>query len=428
MRAGSIDKTRLHNDTVTSDTSIGNFWDIRAKKMVLHWLKNISTGYLTVDDGVKKYTFGDKDSLLKATVVIRSVSVYRDIVSNGLVGAGESYMRGRWCSSDLVNVVRILSANLTTMQSRGSALSSMNEWVTSLLHRFFRHNSHTNSRLNIAAHYDLGNDFFRLFLDPSMMYSSAIFPNEASTLNEAAIYKLEHICQRLQLKPSDHLLEIGTGWGGMAIYAAQHYGCRVTTTTISKEQYDYACEAVKEAGLDDRVTLLLEDYRDLDGTFDKLVSIEMIEAVGHRYYQQYFTACGRLLKDDGLMLIQAITVPDQRYERTKKSTDFIQQYIFPGGELPCVRVMAQHITDDSDMQIVALDDITRDYANTLAAWRTRFFERLDDVKVQGFDEIFIRMWDFYLAYCEGGFRERTISTVQMVMAKPRCQLLPIVAR
>ena len=428
MRAGSIHKTRLHKNTVTSGATVESFLDARAKNMVLRWLQNISTGCLTVDDGVEKYAFGDKNSSLKATVVIRSVAVYRDILSNGLVGAGEAYMRGRWCSTDLVTVVRILSANLTAMQSRSSVWSSLNECIASVVHRFFRNNSYTNSRLNIAAHYDLGNDFFRLFLDSSMMYSSAIFPSETSTLEEAATYKLEHICQRLQLKPTDHLLEIGTGWGGMAIYAAQHYGCRVTTTTISKEQYNYACDAVKKAGLEDRVTLLLDDYRDLEGQFDKLVSIEMIEAVGHRYYQQYFTSCGRLLKDDGLMLIQAITVPDQRYELTKKSTDFIQQYIFPGGELPCIQVMTKHLTEDSDLQVVAIDDITRDYANTLAVWRERFFERLEDVKVQGFDDIFIRMWDFYLAYCEGGFRERTISTVQMVMAKPRCQSLPMVAR
>lgn len=428
MRACSIDKTRLHKKVSSTNTTTISFLDARAKKMVLRWLQHITTGYLVVEDGLEIYTFGDERADLQATVVVRSVVVYRDILLNGLVGAGESYMRGAWHSTDLVGVVRILSANLNAMQARSSIWSSINEHVASFVHRFFRKNNHSNSRLNIAAHYDLGNDFFRLFLDPSMMYSSAIFPTATSSLEDAATYKLKHICERLQLNANDHLLEIGTGWGGMAIYAAQHYGCRVTTTTISKEQYEYACAEVKKAGLEDRVTLLLDDYRDLEGRFDKLVSIEMIEAVGHRYYQSYFTACGRLLKEDGLMLIQAITVPDQRYEMTKRSTDFIQQYIFPGGELPCIHVITKHITQDSDMQVVAIDDITRDYADTLAAWRERFFERVEDVKVQGFDDIFIRMWDFYLAYCEGGFRERTISTVQMVMAKPRCQLLPIVAR
>jgi len=260
-----------------------------------------------------------------------------------------------------------------------------------------------------------------------MMYSSAIFPDESSTLEQAASYKLEHICQRLQLTESDHLLEIGTGWGGMAIYAAKHFSCRVTTTTISKEQYAHTLTQVKAEGLEDKITVLLDDYRDLEGEFDKLVSIEMIEAVGYQYYEQYFSTCSQLLKDDGLMLIQAITVPDQRYETTKKSTDFIQRYIFPGGELPCLSVIANHITKHTNMQIVGIEDITLDYAKTLAMWRHRFFDKLDHVKAQGFDDVFIRMWDFYLSYCEGGFRERTISTVQALMAKPRCLSLPAIA-
>jgi cyclopropane-fatty-acyl-phospholipid synthase len=424
VRAVSIDKTKFN----TSYDDNNNQIDRWSKRFVLRWLENIRVGYLTVNDGGDIYHFGNTDDSLTATVTVTSPIAYRDILFNGLVGAGEAYMRGAWQSVDVVSAVRILSANFNEMQSQNSIWSSVNHGITSFLHRYFRENTQENSRLNIAAHYDLGNDFFGLFLDESMMYSSAIYPTADASLEAAATYKLEHICQRLQLNENDHLLEIGTGWGGMAIYAATHYGCRVTTTTISKEQYEHAKAAVKTAQVDDKVTVLLDDYRDLKGQFDKLVSIEMIEAVGHQYYKQYFSACSRLLKSSGLMLIQAITVPDQRYELTKKSTDFIQRYIFPGGELPSVTVMSSHVEKDTDMQIVGVDDITLDYAKTLAAWRERFFDKIDHVREQGFDDVFIRMWDFYFAYCEGGFRERAISTVQLVMAKPRCQHLPYVVR
>ncbi|MFT7388673.1 MAG: cyclopropane-fatty-acyl-phospholipid synthase [Candidatus Endobugula sp.] len=424
MRAVSIDKMKMSASYDDKNNQIDRW----SKRFVLRWLENVSVGYLTVNDGEEVHYFGDANDSLAATITVTSSIAYRDILFNGLVGAGEAYMRGAWQSTDVVTVVRVLSANFNEIQSKNSVWSAVNQGITSLLHRFFRANTQENSRLNIAAHYDLGNDFFGLFLDKSMMYSSAIYPTADATLETAATYKLEHICQRLQLNENDHLLEIGTGWGGMAIYAATHYGCHVTTTTISKEQYEHAKKAVQDAKLDDKITVLLDDYRDLKGQFDKLVSIEMIEAVGHKYYQQYFSACSRLLKPNGLMLIQAITVPDQRYDLTKKGTDFIQRYIFPGGELPSVTVMSKHVEKDTDMQIVGIDDITLDYAKTLAAWRERFFEKIDHVREQGFDDVFIRMWDFYFAYCEGGFRERAISTVQLVMAKPRCQQLPYVVR
>ena len=420
MKAVSIEKANL-NVEIDSLTSLppSTLTDRWAKRGVLKFLSHISKGYLVIDDGEESHVFGDANSSLCARVVVTHHITYKDILFNGLVGAGEAYMRGAWTSPDVVAVVRVMCANLDAMQKINSVWSSINQGLASMVHRFWRANSQENARLNIAAHYDLGNDFFGLFLDPSMMYSSAIYSEKATTLNEAATYKLEHICQRLQLKSEDHLLEIGTGWGGMAIYAAQHYGCRVTTTTISKEQYDYAAAQVKAAGLEDKVTLLLDDYRDLEGQFDKLVSIEMIEAVGHRYYASYFDTCSRLLKEDGLMLIQAITVPDQRYELTRRKTDFIQRYIFPGGELPSLTEIAQQLTTRTNLQMINLDDITLDYAKTLADWREGFLQQLEEVKNQGFDDVFIRMWDFYLAYCEGGFRERTISTVQLLMAKPR---------
>ncbi len=422
MKAASVDKVKLNFKT-SENTSILGRW---AKKLVIQWLSQLTTGYLRVEDKGQCYEFGQPstEATLSATVTIHNTIAYRDIVANGLVGAGESYMRGAWSTSDLVAAVRVFAANFADMHQADNLLSLFNQYFSGVLHRVFRANNKANARLNISAHYDLGNDFFKLFLDSSMMYSAAIYPDKQASLEQAAAYKLDHICQRLQLNASDHLLEIGTGWGGMAIYVAKHYGCRVTTTTISKEQYTYACKQVAAQGLQDRITVLLDDYRDLEGQFDKLVSIEMIEAVGHQYYNSYFTMCSRLLKDNGLMLIQAITLPDQRYHQTLKSADFIQRYIFPGGELPCVDVLASNITENTNMQIVGLDDITLDYAKTLQHWRERFLDRLEHVKAQGFDDVFIRMWEFYLAYCEGGFRERSISTIQMLMAKPRCQLLP----
>ncbi|MGB2271426.1 MAG: class I SAM-dependent methyltransferase, partial [Pseudomonadales bacterium] len=276
---------------------------------------------------------------------------------------------------------------------------------------------------NISAHYDLGNDFFSLFLDQSMMYSSAVFNDESASLYDASTAKLETICQQLKLNANDHLLEIGTGWGSMAIYAAQNFGCRVTTTTISKEQYDYALDRVTALGLNDKVTVLMEDYRKLTGRYDKLVSIEMIEAVGRQYFSEYFGRCADLLKPDGLMLIQAITIADQRYEKATRAVDFIQRYIFPGGCLPSVNIIGHHVASDTDMMIVSLRDIGRDYALTLERWREQFMDKLEAVRSQGFDERFIRMWEYYLCYCEGGFRERAISTVQVVMAKPEYRVV-----
>jgi cyclopropane-fatty-acyl-phospholipid synthase len=301
------------------------------------------------------------------------------------------------------------------------SMESKQHWYTKLALKIahaMNRNTHEGSKRNISAHYDLGNDFFRLFLDPTMMYSAAVFERSENTLEKAAVDKLDELCRHLELKPSDHLLEIGTGWGGMAIHAATHYGCRVTTTTISQEQYDYAKARVAELGLQDRITLLCEDYRALTGQYDKLVSVEMIEAVGHDFYSSYFQCCSKLLKDSGKMVIQAITITDDRYEQARKSVDYIKRYIFPGGCLPSLEIIARHLARDTNMQMVHLRDITADYALTLAHWRKRFMERLDEVRDMGFDDRFIRMWEFYLCYCEGGFRERIIGTAQLAFAKP----------
>jgi cyclopropane-fatty-acyl-phospholipid synthase len=290
-----------------------------------------------------------------------------------------------------------------------------------------RRNTRAGSRRNIAAHYDLGNDFFSLFLSPDLMYSSAIWTDPADTLEAASTRKLERICRKLDLKPSDRVVEIGTGWGGFALYAAQNYGCHVTTTTISREQHALASQRVAEAGMQGRVTLLLEDYRDLEGQYDKLVSIEMVEAIGAPYLDVYFEKLGALLKPDGLALVQAITIEDHRYAQALTSVDFIKRHVFPGSFIPSINALLAAKTRASDMALLQLEDFGSSYALTLKAWRERFMAQLPRVRAQGFDDRFIRMWEFYLAYCEGGFRERSIGVAHLLMARPgnrRPALLP----
>lgn len=395
------------------------FVEKAAKKAVLKLLERLEVGHLVLEDGEDSYTFGQNlaEAEYHAHITVYDSQVYRDVFINTSIGAAEAYMKGYWGTQDLTGVIRLMVANLNLINEADAKSPIWKRLATKAFHSL-NANTKEGSRKNISAHYDLGNDFFKLFLDPTMMYSAAIYPSEDASLEEAAVHKLDRICQKLDLGPDDHLLEIGTGWGGMAIHTAQHYGCHVTTTTISQEQYDYANAKVKQLGLQDRITLLLEDYRDLAGQYDKLVSIEMIEAVGHEYYDSYFEKCSSLLKPNGLMAIQAITIADQRYDYARKSVDFIQRYIFPGGCLPSNAVIADKIAHKTDMQIVAIEDITEHYADTLADWRERFHKAMDSVKQQGFDDVFCRMWDYYFAYCEGGFRERAISTGQFVFAKP----------
>ncbi|MEM9316639.1 MAG: cyclopropane-fatty-acyl-phospholipid synthase family protein [Pseudomonadota bacterium] len=399
-------------------SGIGKRGDL-ARRFMLRVLSHIKVGSLTIHDGEDTHHFG-KPGVAgepQAEIVVHNRAAFGKVLTGGTIASGEAFIDGDWSTPDLTQVTRLFSANMDSMES----MQSSQHWYTRLalkLAHAMNRNTHEGSKRNISAHYDLGNDFFRLFLDPTMMYSAAVFERPGTTLEKAAVDKLDEICQQLELKPSDHLVEIGTGWGGMAIHAATHYGCRVTTTTISQEQYDYARERVEALGLADRVTLLLKDYRALEGKFDKLVSIEMIEAVGHDFYDSYFQCCNRLLKPNGKMVIQAITIPDRRYERARRSVDYIKRYIFPGGCLPSLEVIAQHIARDTDLQMVHLRDITLDYAVTLAEWRRRFMDRLEKVRAMGFDERFIRMWEFYLCYCEGGFRERIIGTAQIAFAKP----------
>jgi cyclopropane-fatty-acyl-phospholipid synthase len=390
-----------------------------AKKAVFKIFGQLKVGSLTLHEEAESYHFGHADQPGKpqAEVHIHNPAVYARMLSGGAIGAGEAYIKAHWSSPKPVEAIRLFSANMAALEN----LDAKQSWVTRValaISRRLNRNTRAGSQENIAAHYDLGNDFFELFLDPTMMYSSALFSDPAMTLEAASEAKLDEICRQLELSPDDHLLEIGTGWGGMAIHAAKHFGCRVTTTTISAQQYEYACERVKQEGLEGQISLLCEDYRNLSGDYDKLVSIEMIEAVGYEFYENYFETCTRLLKQHGKMVIQAITIADQRYQQAKDSVDYIKRYIFPGGCLPSVAVIAGHVASNTDMQIVHLKDITEDYANTLAHWRERFMDRLDVVNAMGFDEEFIRLWEYYLCYCEGGFRERIISTVQLTLAKP----------
>ena len=390
-----------------------------SRQLLLKVLAKLQTGSLTLHDGMESYHFGNAEDpgAAHAEVHIHDAGVYREILTGGTIGAGEAYILGGWTSPDLVAVTRVFSANMAAMDSMESGQSALVKLGLKMAHRLNR-NTRDGSRKNISAHYDLGNEFFQLFLDPTMMYSAAVFTEQQQSLDQASIAKLDEICLQLELDAQDHLLEIGTGWGGMAIHAARNYGCRVTTTTISTEQFEYARARVAAEGLQDLVTVLCEDYRHLSGSYDKLVSIEMIEAVGHQFYSNYFSTCSKLLKPSGKMVIQAITISDQRYREARDTVDFIKRYIFPGGCLPSVTVISEHLTQDSDMQLVHLRDITPDYALTLAHWRERFMNQLDAVRDMGFDEQFIRMWEFYLAYCEGGFRERIIGTVQLAFAKP----------
>ena len=390
-------------------------------------LSGLQGGSLQIVDAAGEVVLGDKAAHpgLHANLRIQDADFYRQVALNGSVGAGESYMDGQWSSDDLVTLVRLLVRNRDLLDGMEGGMARLGGLALKAWHAL-RRNTRAGSRRNIAAHYDLGNEFFSLFLDSKMMYSSGIFA-PGDTLEQASERKLDRICQKLELGANDPLVEIGTGWGGMAVHAARHYGCRVTTTTISREQHALASQRVQAEGLSDRVTVLLEDYRDLSGQYDKLVSIEMIEAIGHQYLDTYFDKCASLLKPDGLALVQAITIEDERYEQALHSVDFIKRHVFPGSFIPCVSAMVSSAADAGRLRLLNLEDFGPSYAETLRQWRLRFLARLDEVRAQGFDDRFIRMWEFYLCYCEGGFLERSISDVHLLFARSgnrRDQYLP----
>ncbi len=391
-----------------------------ARPAVHRLLGRLSEGRLTlVDSSGPPVSFGPggKDRGLDVTVHVRNPRLYGRLLTGGSIGAAESYMDGDWTADDLVKLMRLFVRNKPVMDGLETGFAKVAAQAQRLAHAL-RRNTQAGSRRNIAAHYDLGNDFFSLFLDETMMYSCAIFPSPETSLRAASTAKNDRICRKLDLKPSDHLLEIGTGWGGFAIHAARLYGCRVTTTTISARQHEFASERVRRAGLSDRVTVLLEDYRDLKGQFDSLVSIEMVEAVGHQYLDTYTRRCASLLRPDGLMLLQSITIDDREYERARDEVDFIKRYIFPGSFIPSVTVLAESFRRSGGLRPVHLEDIGPHYALTLRHWRERFLASLPGVKRLGYPPEFVRMWEYYLALCEGGFEERYLGNVQMLLAKP----------
>lgn len=387
------------------------------RAQVLDRLAGIRRGYLTLEDEGGVNTFGDPAAELSARIFVRDPAFYTTLAVRGSVGAAEAYMDGAWECDDPVTLVRLLLLNRDVLDVFETGLARLGAALLQFGHSL-RRNTLSGSRRNISAHYDLGNDFFALFLSPDLMYSSALFLRPEDTLAQASENKLARICSLLQLKPEDHVVEIGTGWGGFAEYAATHHGCRVTTTTISVEQHRFATQRIAKAGLADRVTVLLKDYRELTGQYDKLVSIEMIEAIGAEYLPVYFAQLTRLLKPEGLALLQAITIEDHRYAKALAEVDFIKEHIFPGSFIPSINAIMAVKTEVSDMALLSQTDFGLSYARTLEAWRLAFLSRRAEVRAQGFDERFMRMWEFYLAYCEGGFRERTIGVSHLLFARP----------
>jgi len=392
----------------------------KCRQGIFDALDRIDNACIEIIEQGNVHKLGKQDSELLGQMHIHDMSVYSDIAKSGGLGAAQAYIDKKWDSPDLTTLIRVFARSqkiLDELEKQASWASKLQSKLLSLKNR----NTQEGSKKNILAHYDLGNELYTRFLDDKMMYSSAIYQDPTMSLSQAQTAKLALICEKLSLKPTDSLVEIGTGWGGLAIFAATNYGCHVTTTTISDEQYIYTKELVKKLGLNDKITLLKKDYRLLDGQYDKLVSIEMIEAVGHEFMGEFFDKCSSLLKPDGKMLIQAITIADQRYDEYRKSIDFINKYIFPGGCLPSMAVISQHIAQSTDMMIDNVQDIGLHYAKTLHDWRVNFDAQWNDIKIHGYDEQFQRLWHYYLGYCEGAFIERVISTHHVVARKPRYQ-------
>ena len=386
------------------------------KKIIHQRLSQIKDAHIIIKDGKSINKFG-KPGNLSAKINILDTAFYKNIILGGTIGASESFIRGEWSSPNLTNVIRVLARNTEAQDKLENLFTLLSQPFLKVMHKL-NENSVRGSKKNISRHYDLSNDFFSLFLDKNMMYSSAIYKSRKTSLEDASTNKLDVICKKLNLKKTDHVIEIGTGWGGFAIYAAKNYGCKVTTTTISIEQYKFAKQKIKEAGLGKKIKVLLKDYRLLKGQYDKLVSIEMIEAVGYQFYDEYFKIIGQLLKNDGEALIQAITIKDQRYSKAIQSVDFIQKYIFPGSCIPSITTIQNSLTNSTDLVINDIRDIGHHYARTLADWRKRFLKNKLEIRKLGFDDKFLRMWLFYFAYCEGGFEEKVISDIHLHITKP----------
>ena len=384
----------------------------RAVRMSLSRLQH-GLRALTHDGTTSHFGGGDAPS---ETIHVSDPYFFRSLAFGGHIGAAESYVRGEWITEDLPTLMRLFAANREALDGLETGWARLCQPFLALL-RVWNRNTRNGSSRNVRAHYDLGNDFFQTFLDETMTYSCGIFSDDRTSMREASIEKYDRLCKKLEISPNDHVLEIGSGWGGFAIYAAGTYGCPVTTTTISVEQHRLATLRIAEAGLSDRVDVLLKDYRDLEGTYDKLVSVEMVEAVGHQFLDDYFQKCADLLAPHGRAAIQAITVRDDWYDPKQREVDFIKRYIFPGSFIPSVSALSG-AAGKTDMRIVHLEDQTPHYAETLRRWRAAFMEHWPQIRSLGFDEQFRRLWDFYFCYCEGGFDEAILGCVQIVWAKP----------
>jgi cyclopropane-fatty-acyl-phospholipid synthase len=388
-----------------------------AKSLFLKTLEYSSGGVLELVCPQQSYRFGSGDNLLHATLAVHDEGFFRRAIFGGDVGVGEAYMDGDWSTPDLVSLVRFGVRNLARLDAGSRQLGLINRMSDFVSHRL-RRNTQSGSKKNIAYHYDLGNDFYKLFLDQSMAYSCAYYERPEDSLEMAQRRKFEVICRKLKLEPQDHILEIGTGWGGFAAYAAHTYGCRITTTTISRRQYEYAKTYFSSLGpAGEKIKLLAEDYRNLRGQYDKIVSIEMFEAVGYEHYDDYFRACDRLLKPDGAMLLQTITIQEAKFNQYRQQSDWIRKHIFPGAELASVVEIMRSLARTTDMRMSHREDIGMHYALTLREWRRRFLDNLAGIRQLGFDEHFLRMWDYYFAYCEAAFLERYIGDVQLVLSK-----------
>jgi len=398
-----------------------------AKQALVAGLERIEHGALRVVENAEVREFGAPSAALPTPIElsVRDPAFWPAVALGGYMGGSDSYIRGEWRTSDLTSLLRLVAKNESLFERFEGVLARGGEWLRRIGH-VLRRNHRRGSRRNIRAHYDLGNDFFALFLDPTLTYSAGVFERDDATMEEASIAKYERICRKLRVVEGDRLLEIGSGWGGFAIHAARSRGCKVTTTTLSPAQREVALERVAAAGLRGRVDVLLEDYRDLRGRFDKLVSIEMIEAVGHQYFDAFFRACAARLEPNGLMALQAILIADPLYEQARRTVDFVKAYIFPGGCLPSLGEIGHSLARVCDLRLVHFEDLTQHYARTLASWRARFEQNRAAISALGYSAEFQRMWEFYLCYCEAGFREAgRIASAQLVLARSEARPDPI---
>lgn len=400
-----------------------NVVDRLARRVVTKQLAGLTRGEIILRDASSVSVLGEASDL-QVSLRVHRPRFFRQAVMGGKLSVAESYLRGDWDCDDLTSLCRIFVRNRNSGDGLDRGFSRLASYGHKLFH-WLNDNTRDGSRRNIAAHYDLGNDFYRLWLDETMAYSSGIFTSPDTTLHEASVEKFDRVCRKLDFQPDSEVLEIGTGWGGFALHAAENYGCHVTTTTISNEQFGIAQQRIWNAGLSEQISLLKQDYRDLQGQFDKLVSIEMIEAVGHKHLDGYFKQCGQLLRPDGSLVIQAIVMPEHGYRRYLQSVDFIQRYVFPGGSLPSMEAMLGAAGRQTDLRFVHAEDFGPHYAETLRRWRVAFQNRLDDVRQLGYSEEFIRLWNYYLCYCEAAFEERYVGVIQIQFDKPECRRDPI---